>query len=210
MSINSLIKESVDPKVQEISKELDKLKKQRLGYIIKMKELQHKLYYKTTEQEAISKLIEIEKKKPRHDNIGKLKRMQRSLEFKISTESMNLQQEKMTVMKINEISSKIDAAMKLTRLERKSSLISGDIVGYNAALAENAKAITEVDYKLDALYSNVRKILGVSRYKPKQATKPKPQPKVQQDINLEDIVVIKKKESKQQPEQSKNSDEASK
>jgi uncharacterized coiled-coil protein SlyX len=210
VSINSLIKESVDPKVQEISQELDKLKKQRLGYIIKMKELQHKLYYKTTEQEAISKLIEIEKKKPRHDNIGKLKRMQRSLEFKISTESMNLQQEKMTVMKINEISSKIDAAMKLTRLERKSSLISGDIVGYNAALAENAKAITEVDYKLDALYSNVRKILGVSRYKPKQATKPKPQPKVQQDINLEDIVVIKKKESKQQPEQSKNSDEASK
>jgi uncharacterized coiled-coil DUF342 family protein len=193
-----MIKDSKDPQVQEFRKEIDALKKQRNDHISKMKEYQHKLSYKMAEQEAIARLIEMEKKKPRKENIGKLKKMRHSLEFRISTESLNLQQEKTLIMRINELNAQLDEAFKQGRLERKRGLISTDIEHYSKELQEKAKSIGELDAKLDGLYSNIRKILGISKYKPKpmQKSKEKQQQKPQHDINLEDIVVIKKKEKK--------------
>lgn len=199
-----MIKESADPKVQEIRKEIEELKKQRSDTMSRMKELQHKLTYKMAEQEAISKLFEIEKSKPRKENIGKLKKMRQALDFKISTGSLNLQQEKMIVRQISEINLKLEEAIKLSRLERKKGLVSNDIERYSDELKKIAASITGIDARLDELYSNVKKLLGISKYRPKEREERRKKKEIhqrpQQDINLEDIVVIKKKEAKR-PEQ---------
>ncbi len=199
-TLSSMIKESADPKVQQIRKEIEEVKKQRSGTMSRMRDLQHKLSYKMAEQEAISKLFDMEKSKPRKENIGKLKKMRQALDFKISTGSLNLQQEKMIVRQINEINVKLEDALKLSRLERKKGLVSNDIEKCSDELKKIAASITDIDAKLDELYSNVKKLLGISRYKPKSQEERKRKKEIhqrpQQDINLEDIVVIKKKESK--------------
>ena len=202
-TLSGLIKESADPRVQEIRKQIDELKKQRGAQVSKARECQRRLSYKVSEQEAIGKLVEMERKKPKEDSIGKLKKARHMLEFKISTESLSLQQEKVLIRQISDINSKLDKALKLVRLERKKVLISKDIEQYTGELQGAAKAVEELDAKLDELYGSVRRILGVSKFKSRQQ-KPRErsqQRPPQQDINLEDIVVIKKKESKPQPAQ---------
>ncbi len=167
-----------------------------------MRDSQRRLAYKMAEQEAIGKLIEMEKKKDKgnRENIGKLKRMRHSLEFKISTEALSLAQEKMMVRKVGEINAQIEELLKMDRLERKKGLVSKDVETYQKTLSEVVAQVTELDGKLDALYSEIRKALGVHRRKPKTAmhkeegSRPHQKP---QDINLEDIVVIKKKDVKE-------------
>ena len=84
-TLSSRMKESADPRVQEIKKTIEELKKQRSAQMAKARERQHRLAYKVSEQEAIAKLIDIEHKKPRKESIGKLKKARKDLEFRIST-----------------------------------------------------------------------------------------------------------------------------
>ena len=170
-----------------------------------MRESQYRLNYKKAEQEALAKLSEMEKQKGKgqsREALGKLRRMRHSIEFKISTESLSLAQEKSMVRKINELNAQIEEGMKLEKLERKRGLVSKDIEEYQAALTGVVKSIAELDAKLDELYSGIRKALGIQRRRtkspPQHSGGQKPQPK-QQEINLEDIVIIKKKEAKQEP-----------
>lgn len=155
------------------------------------------------EQEAIGKLVEMEKKKEKSqrpgENIGKLKRMRHSIEFRISTESLSLPQEKAMIRKVGEINAQIEEALKLDRLERKRGLVSKDVETYQKVLGESVAKLTELDGKLDVLYSEIRRALGVHRRKAKttmQREQPSKSHQKSQDINLEDIVVIKKKEDK--------------
>jgi len=196
--LNNMIKESTDPRVQELKKEIEAIKKQRGELVSRMRESQYRLNYKNAEQQALVKLVEMQKAKEQgkaKENIGKLKRMRHSIEFRISTESMNLQQEKSMVRKIEEVNALIEEALKLERLERKRGLVSKDIEMYQKTLGEVVAKITELDAKLDTLYSEIRKSLGIQKRRPKVMGEKRPQPKPQknEEINLEDIVVIKKK-----------------
>jgi hypothetical protein len=61
--------------------------------------------------------------------------------------------------------------------------------------------IEELDAKLDGLYVNLRKTLGIGSWQNKQKQKAEESAAAtQQDVNLEDIAVIKKK-TKQKPEE---------
>ena len=201
-----MIKNSTDPKVQELGKQIDVLKRQRAALMAKMRESQYRLNYKKSEQEAIAKLIEMEKQKGKgqsREGLAKLKRMRHSIEFKISTESLSLAQEKSMVRKINDLNAQIEEGLKTERLERKRGLVSKDVEMYQGSLNEVIKSITGLDAKLDELYYSIRKALGIRRRAKaaqQQGGAPKPQLK-QQEINLEDIVVIKKKEGKPQAQQ---------
>ncbi len=197
-TLGSMIKNSTDPKVQELRVQIDALSKKRREMFGKMKDAQRRLNYKTSELDALSKLAEMEKKTAgRMPDIAKLKRQRHMLEFKVSTEAHSLPQEKLLIRKINEINSQIEEELKYIRKERKIALVKKDIVDIQALLNSIITEINGLDKNLDELYYSIRKILGVEKKRPKiqQQQKQKTQQK-QQEINLEDIVVIKKKDSK--------------
>ncbi len=202
-TLNNMMKSSTDPKVQELSKQIELLKKQRAVQMAKMRESQYRLNYKKSEQEAIAKLSEMEKKRGEGqgaESLAKLKRLRHAMEFKISTESLSLAQEKSVARKVSEVNAQIEVALKSERLKRKMSLVSKDIDAYQSALNDLIKSITETDTKLDELYSAVRKALGIQRRRPRAAQQQgerKPVHK-QQEVNLEDIVIIKKRDTKAQ------------
>ena len=184
--------------------QIDELKKKRSETLSKMRDVQRRLSYKVSEYDAIVKLTEMERQrqtgKPKPD-IGKLKRQKRSFEFKISTEAPSLSQEKVLVRKINELNSQIEEALKGVRMTRKMDFVKKDIGELQTILSTSAVVMNEVDMKLDELYHSVRKLLGVQRRRVNvqhQQQRKAPPPSRNQEINLEDIVVIKKKE-KQAP-----------
>jgi DNA repair ATPase RecN len=119
------------------------------------------------------------------------------MEFKISTEASSLSQERDIVRKINEINQELGEALASVRLERKTGFVKGDIEEYKKSITEINGKIQELDNKLDSLYANLRKVLGIGMWQNKQQMKPKRTQQPVQGINLEDIVVIKKKDSKQ-------------
>ncbi len=200
-TLNNLIKSSTDPKVQELRGQIEELKKKRAVLVARMRESQYRLGYKTAEKEAIAKLVEMERQKAKSshakENMVKLKRLRHSIEFKISTESLSLAQERAMAMKIGEINAQIEEALKLERLTRKHGLVSGDIEKYQKTLNEVVTQITELDGKLDVLYAGIRSALGIQKRRPKSQVQAPKQKQQSQEINLEDIVVIKKKEDKQ-------------
>jgi len=197
-TLGSMIKSSTDPKVQELRVQIDALNKKRREVFGKMKDAQRRLNYKTGELDAISKLSEMEKKQLKEiPDISKLKRQRHMLEFKVSTEANSLPQEKLLIRKINEVNSQIEEALKSVRKERKILLVKKDIAELQTTLNSIITELTGLDKNLDDLYHSIRKILGVEKRRPniQQQQKQKPIHR-QQEINLEDIVVIKKKDNK--------------
>lgn len=200
-SLNTLIKESNNPAAMELKKGIDDLRKERSKLIIRVKDSRRRLSYKEAEEAAIGTLLKMKKDEDKDGSkrkrVGYLKRMKQRLEFRISTEASSLSQEKEIIRKINEINQELDEALASVRLERKLGFIKTDIEEYAKNITEVNKRIEELDDKLNGLYTNLRKTLGIGSWQNKQKQQQK---KIQErqlaEINLEDIAVIKKKESK--------------
>ncbi len=195
-SLNDLIKESSNAQAQEVKGTIDTMRKERSALIDRIKKLRIRLEYKESELVAITGFLVSEKAKQDPKKGRELKRMKNMLEFKLSTEAkMSLAGERDIVRKINEISAQLDDFYKVVRLERKQGFIKGDIEQFRKELGELDKSIAELDTKLDERYKELKHLLGIDerrmmRPKPKRKIAPMPM----QEINLEDIAVIKKKE----------------
>lgn len=200
LSLNVLVKESNIPEAVQLKKEIDDIRKERSVLIAKIKDSRRRLGYKEAESAAIEKLLTMRKNEDKDGSkrrrIGYLKRMKARLEFKISTEASSLTQEKDIVRKINEINGELGEALASVRLERKTGFIKSDIEAYRKSITEVNVKIQELDNRLDGLYANLRKILGIGSWQNKQPKPKKTQQQQPQGINLEDIAVIKKKDAK--------------
>jgi uncharacterized coiled-coil DUF342 family protein len=185
----------------KLKEDIDNMRKDRNKLIARVKDSRRRLGYKEAESAAIQTLLKMKKEEDKdgekRKKIGYLKRMKQRLEFKISTEASSLSQEKEIIRKINEINHQLNEALAGVRLERKLGFVNGDVENYKKAIAEVNSRIAELDTKLDGLYVNLRKSLGIGTWQNNKPQRPK---RVQQprstEINLEDIVVIKKKDAK--------------
>ncbi|MGC8662228.1 MAG: hypothetical protein ACP5RT_00355 [Candidatus Micrarchaeia archaeon] len=180
-----------DPRLKEIKENIDKEKKQRFEIIDKLKMLRKKVGFKKAEQSAISKLLEGSNEQEK--KIGYLFRLKEKLEFKISTGAFTLDAEKDLIRKINEVNEELDSALKKKRLRKRIELLGGDIEALNKEIEEKEKLVKESEKKLDALYDELRGILG--RRRPRQAREKRNSPK-EQKISLADIAIIKEKKVK--------------
>jgi hypothetical protein len=125
--------------------------------------------------------------------------MKAKLEFRISTEASSLVQEKDIIRKINEINGELGEALAAARLERKTEFIKKDMELYKNNIMEINLKLQELDTRLDAMYVGLRKALGIGSWQNKQQQQQRPKKSQQahvQEINLEDIAVIKKKDAK--------------
>jgi len=198
-SLNDIIKESHNHDAEVIKQDIDKLKKERSEMIFRIKDLRRRISYKEAELAATVKLLEMKKSSGKYDTkkIGFLKHQKRRLEFKISTEASSLTAEKDLVRKINQIDEELNEAFTLIRLERKVELMKKDVEAYRNDLNKYNTEIAEKDAKIDALYNELRKVLRLGRWQNKRKPeRPVHREKPVQEINLEDIAVIKRKQSK--------------
>ncbi|HIH50720.1 MAG: hypothetical protein ABSE71_01330 [Candidatus Micrarchaeaceae archaeon] len=203
-SLNTLIKESNNPQAAQLKKEIDDLRKERSKLITRIKESRRRLGYKEAESTAIERLLTMRKNEDKDGakrrRIGYLKRMKAKLEFRISTEASSLTQEKDIIRKINEINGELGEALAAARLERKTEFIKKDIEDYRNNIMEINTKLQELDTRLDAMYVGLRKALGIGSWQNKQQQQQQKPRKSQQsrvqEINLEDIAVIKKKDAK--------------
>ena len=205
ISLGKLVEESKNPEAERIKKEIDSIRDQRSKLIGKLNEFRRRLAYKEKEAIAVDKMLKMEgqKEHPKGGRIGYLKKMKSQLEFKISTEASSLSEEKALVRKIDEIGKQLDEALALIRLERKRELVKGDIEQFRKGILDLDKEIIGMDVKLDAVYTELRKVLGIggwNKHGTGSSGKPmhkKKAPTTQiQEINLEDIAVIKRKGAK--------------
>jgi uncharacterized coiled-coil DUF342 family protein len=207
-SLNELIKGAQSTEAAKVKEDIDTIRKERAKIIAKIKEARRRLGYKEEEFAALDKLVTMNKEKDKDNAAEKrynyLRRLKNRLEFRISTEAGSLQKEKEMIREISSINQELASLSATVRMDRKLGLVKGDIVEAKAKLAELEPKIVEIDTKLDLMYADLRKMLGITKrpmppepqYRPRQREReegrPRQQPK-QEEINLEDIVVIKKK-----------------
>lgn len=206
-SLNDLIKDSANPEAAKIKEDIDNIRKERSKIIAKIKESRRRLGYKEEEFAALQHLVTMNKEKDKNGEQAKrynyLKRVKNRLEFRISTEASSLSKEKEMIREISEINQELGALSVVVRMDRKLGLVKGDIEECKTKLAELEPKIIEIDGKLDMMYTDLRKKLGIVKRilperKPRpREDRPRPQPR-DEEINLEDIAVIKKK-TKEQP-----------
>lgn len=205
--ITRLIAESGNPEAVKLKEEIDALKKERIEAIIKVKIARKRLAYKEHELEDVKRAAEQNKTDTTEQRrqIGKMKRMKNSLEFRVSTEARSLNEERKLIKEIADVNAKLKELYKSIRFEKKLEFVEGDIKRYTEEVEEATKKIAEADSKLDEKYNALRKMLGIERgrrrepgerYERREPRERKPQFKEQQEaINFEDIAVIKKKKS---------------
>lgn len=170
--------------------------------IEQIKRARKRINYKLAEQDTIERFIQMnESAKDFQEKLKKVRtltRQKHSLEFRISTESFSLSDEKNLIGKIKSIDSELSESLRVVRIFRKRDLIKKDLEEYAVQLNKLDTEIAELDKQLDDLYSQIRKILrmGEKRLNTRQGfQKPKrkeERPRMQ-EVNLEDIVVIKRK-----------------
>ncbi|WP_088820484.1 hypothetical protein [Candidatus Mancarchaeum acidiphilum] len=168
--------------------------------MLEVKGLRRRLNYKLAEGEAISKFVNDENNQIDPKKFAYLKKLKNRLEFKLSTEArISLYEEKDIIRKINVISTQLNDLYKFQRLKRKSGYIVKDIEELKTKINEDNNKIADLNNSLDDLYDQVRRILKINRRNAErrpgesQAPKRKFIPQATQEINLEDIAVIKKK-----------------
>jgi len=172
--------------------------------IAKIKEHRRRLGYKEEEFAALQHLVTMNKEKDKDGEQAKrynyLKSLKNRLEFRISTEASSLSKEKEMIREISSINQELNQLSVAVRMDRKLGLVKGDIEECRTKLAELEPKIIEIDGKLDMMYTDLRKKLGIVKRvaPPERKTRPRedrprPQPR-DEEINLEDIAVIKKKE----------------
>ncbi len=185
-----------DSKTDEIRKLIDEEKKKIPPLIDSIKRSRRRLSYKLAEKAAMEKLATMSKDTTRE--IGYLRKRKEQLEFRIATEAFSLQAEKDLIRKKSEIEAQLEEALKSFRLKRKVEYINKDIEELTKQINEIEGKINEVDRKLDELYSNLRKMTGQARRRPRpEGGGPRKAPEVKQvEISLADIAIIKGKEKK--------------
>jgi uncharacterized coiled-coil DUF342 family protein len=177
---------------------IEEEKKKRIENIINIKKRRRRLEYKTVELETLSKLSTTI---PKDVRIGKLRRIKENIEFKISTESHTLASEKELIRKLTDVDSELNEVIKIFKLKRKISLITGDIELLNKEISEFDKSIEENDKRLDVLYDEFRSLTRMANRSNNSQLKHKFRKQEFQEpehmnISLEDIAVIKKKNNK--------------
>ncbi len=146
------------------------------------------------EYEALSKLSSMNTESV---NIGRLRRMKESLEFKISTEAHTLNSEKDLIRKLNAIEEDLGKAIKIFKMKKKLNFIVGDIAQLKKEIDEYDKKIEESNKKLDELYGELRSLTEFKRptRRPERREHEHQKEPKAMNISLEDIAVIKKKKN---------------
>lgn len=195
-SLNDLVKVSNNPQAVNLKQEIDALKKQRETLIKEAKNLRRRLIYKEEEREGLVSFLD-SSKSVNKGRFAPLKRMKQKLEFRLSTQAgITLSEERGIVKKVGEINKELDVLSKYVGLERKREFVNKDIESYKARLEVLHKGISDADLKLDELYRLLKKMLGIGQQHVQKARR---RPSVlMQEINLEDVAIIKKKEEKPQ------------
>jgi len=193
-SLNELVKASNNQQAVNLKQEIDTLKKQRESLIKEAKNLRKRLLYKEEEREGLASFLE-SSKRVNKSRFAPLKRMKHNLEFRLSTQAgITLSEEREIVKKVGEINKELDTLSKYVGLERKKEFINKDIESYKARLEVLHKGINDADQKLDELYKALKRLLGIGQQHVSRARR-RPS-SLMQEINLEDVAIIKKKEEK--------------
>ncbi len=197
-SLNELVKESHNTKAEGIMQQILGLRKQRSKLIGISRRGRRMLAYKEEEKAALDKMVNEAEMREANSKVIYLKKMKKRLEFKISTEAASLNAEKELVKRISDVNAQLDKALAPLRLERRLSLVKGDAERYGKEITNSAKEIAEIDTKLDGLYTELRRTLGIAGGRRQQHAPRKEGrgPSASQEISLEDIAVIKKVEKK--------------
>ncbi|MCL5423946.1 MAG: hypothetical protein M1385_02580 [Candidatus Marsarchaeota archaeon] len=195
-----LIKESGSPEAAKIKSDIDAIREKRQVLIEQIKRLKKRINYKSSEAETIAKMLQMNQMENDYNEklrkVRELGKQKRKLEFRISTDTFSLADEKGLVVKINEIDRQMDEAYRVVRFFRKRDFIKKDLEEYNKELSKLNVDIEVFDKQLDERYSELRKILKITHrrehpdnnVRKKREEKPTPI-----EVNLEDIVVIKKR-----------------
>lgn len=191
-----------EERANELKKGIDDEKKRRSDIINEIRRKRSKLGYKQVEYEAVSKLSTMNTE---HVNIGRLRRMKESLEFRISTEAHTLSSEKDLIRKLNVIDEDLNKAIKNFKMKKKLNFIVDDIAQLKKEINELDKKIEESNKKLDDLYGELRTLTDYRR-RPKRSEHRERnsnfggEPKAM-SISLEDIAIMKPKKNKSETEE---------
>lgn len=154
-----------------------------------------KLRYKQAESEALTKLLTMAPGGGK--NVGRLKRMKESIEFRIATEATTLSAEKELIKRLGALNEELDEALKTYRSRRKAELVAKDVVDLKQRFDTLREQIVATDAKLDALYAKLREETGWGVARTTAHVEKKKHIKQQEplEISLEDIATIKSKKA---------------
>lgn len=199
-SIGVMVKESDNEDAKRLKSEIDSLRKKRDRLISEMRSARRTINYKHEEYAAFSKFLETDANKPDQRDIIRLKREKNRLEFKLSTEPrMTLDTERELVRRIEETGAELNSKLRYAGLAKKSELLKNDIDKYSARIESISTELNEMNTRFDKMYAELKVMLGIKpapamRQKmPNRPQRPEKKHNIQEEINLEDIAIIKRK-----------------
>lgn len=185
------MKESHNEHANELMQQIYELRKQRGKLIGLSRHAKRVIPYKEAEARAIEAMINPAHIRAANGKVVYLKKLKKSLEFKISTEASSLSAERELIKRINEVSVELDKALEPLRLKRRLEQLKSDAEKQKEIMASSTKECIDLDIKIDKLYFELKKTLGITNTH-KAVRKPNKAAAAPQTINLEDIAVIKK------------------
>ncbi len=197
-SLLEIARESKNEEAIKLADAIEEAKKKRRELVESKKKESKTLHYKMFELQTVNALIDMGKLgdyKEKSALVRKLMRQKRGLEFRISTESFSLNDEKELIRKIREVDKQLNEALRTVKLYRKKELVTKDIEDYTKKVNDAKASIAAINDEITNMYDKLKKMLNLheQRKQKPQRQQPKRQAPLAPSINLESIAVIKKK-----------------
>ncbi len=191
ISLNELVKEAHNEHATELMQQIYELRKQRGKLIGLTRHAKRAIPYKEAEALAIQNMLGPNGGREANGKVVYLKKLRKELEFKVSTEASSLNAERELVKRINDVNVQLNKALEPLRLKRRLEQLRADAERQKAVLVTSTKECIDLDVKLDKLYFELKRTLGITNTH-KTVRKSNKTNNATQTINLEDIAVIKK------------------
>ncbi|MBN1169708.1 hypothetical protein JXA56_01665 [Candidatus Micrarchaeota archaeon] len=138
---------------------IDKLEAEKGELIERIKALNRRIRYKKYEQKALQPFLE----QTKDVEVGKFRKMKRSLEFKISTAAYTPQMERDLLKKMRKIDEQLEEVREVEKARRKIKYVEKDIEEGEQEISGIEEKLKSIREDLKKLYDNYKDIRAMQR-----------------------------------------------
>lgn len=144
---------------EDLRAKIEELEKKKAALIERIKQLNHRIRYKTYEKKALEPFLE----QTKDIRVIPYRKQKKALEFRISTAAYTPRMEKELLKELKKIDEKLDKVKEVERARRKHQYVEKDIVDGEAEINKIEVELKAIREDLKKLYDDLKSTRTAAR-----------------------------------------------
>lgn len=145
--------------LEDVETQIKALEQKKSSLIEEIKKNYGRIRYKKYEEKALEPFL----KETENIHVGPVRKRLRQLEFKISTQALTPQMERLMIKDVKKVEEELKGMRKVERARRKKKLVQQDIIEAENRIKEIEEELKKIRETLKELYSKARTLKSAAK-----------------------------------------------